>query len=161
MLYNYYVHNPSNHCEHQTLGIINPAWMIRALVHSLTYEDTHIQCDGLLKMLTLLCIWVCVHPCVLYVCTYSIESVCVCAYVCVSICIVVQDFSLSGMTRVSYLLKLSLVKAFKANCVDACALMFSVLCFSAASFSCVYVFRSFSKCYSLGEEWDALSSFKC
>lgn len=36
ILYNYNVHNPSNHGEHQTLCIINPAWMICALMHSLT-----------------------------------------------------------------------------------------------------------------------------
>ena len=42
--YNYYIHNPSNHGEHQTLSIINPAWMICALTPSLTHKDSHIRC---------------------------------------------------------------------------------------------------------------------
>lgn len=47
------------------------------------------------------------------------------------------------------------------------ALIFAVLCFRAASFSfcacvcvCVCVKRSFSKCYSLGKDWDALFFFQ-
>lgn len=59
---------------------------------------------------------------------------------CVSIWRMEQHSALSGVTCVSYLIQISLVRAFKANCVYARALMFSFLCFSAASFSCVCVF---------------------
>lgn len=52
----------------------------------------------------------------------------------------------------------SLYRKLSKKTVYACALISGVLCFCAASFSCVHacVKCSFSKCYSLGKHWDAL-----
>lgn len=79
----------------------------------------------------------CTSPLTMYLCMLLKISlplpVCVCVFI-------LQHCSLSGATCVSYLLQVSSVKGFSPNCVYGCALMFSFLCFSAASFSCVFSF---------------------